>query len=384
MRIYLLFTLVLSFFLCQGQRLIYPPQIPTEKIRIILEQTKGGTVADRISDLQYIPLKGDKTNLIDNIGNIAILEDRIAILSSISGALFLYNKDGTFIKKITKIEGHKSRYGNTLFYEIKVKDGNFVASHGEFEVTIGKEGNILDTLSKQYEENNDVSERLQLDDKELSFTNPYYRNTKKDNRAISAGDNIWIRYDSKDTIRSYYSLGYAFSKINNSEAYCTLPNNTKIFKLNAAGIEKVYDIIFPFNNTMDSSAGQIYKDYETYEKYIKANPQKVYGLGNVVPHHRYLIFLAGRYHDPRWIAYDLESKEAWGLDYIIPDKSNDYLSFFDTNNIITDGEYLYSYIYPQQVRSAKNKSMDERHSIRKEYADLEKYNNPVLVRFKIK
>lgn len=135
---------------------------------------------------------------------------------------------------------------------------------------------------------------------------------------------------------------------------------------------------------MDSSTGQIYKDYETYEKYIKANPQKVYGLGHVVPHHRYLIFLAGRYHDPRWIAYDLESKEAWGLDYIIPDKSNDYLSFFDTNDIITDGEYLYSYIYPQQVRSAKNKSMDERHSMRKEYADLEKYNNPVLVRFKIK
>src|SRR5690606_39631880 len=84
------------------------------------------------------------------------------------------------------------------------------------------------------------------------------------------------------------------------------------------------------------------------------------------------------------LAYNLKTKQTYGLDNILRDASNDYLNFLDVNELFADGDYLYSFIFPHHVLSAKEKSKLEGHTMRKEYANLGKYNNPIIVRFKLK
>ena len=101
MRAYsLLITLFLIINLCQAQRLIYDDKIPVEKLRVVLEQTQGGKVSEMLTDLEYIPLQGGKNDLINYISDVVIHEGRIGIVTSNEGYFFLYNADGSFIKKI--------------------------------------------------------------------------------------------------------------------------------------------------------------------------------------------------------------------------------------------------------------------------------------------
>jgi hypothetical protein len=80
----------------------------------------------------------------------------------------------------------------------------------------------------------------------------------------------------------------------------------------------------------------------------------------------------------------LVSKKVIGLTNIVPDKSSDYLQFMDSNMLRSNGEYLFSFLSPQDIRIAINKSKEEFHPISEKLKTLEKSNNPVFVRFKLK
>lgn len=368
-----------------AQRLIYSPDIPVQKVRVILEQTQGGTISEMLTDLEYIPLEGSRGNLVDRISSVKVLDDRIGVVTSNDGYFYLYSGKGKFIKKITKIDGFKPKEGNTLFYNVEKEDEGFLLSRGAFSVKIDKDGNILDTATRVYKVNDDfIGRRFSIGKGEYSYISPSYDEKKKTDHALLLGDSVLVRYNLRDTIRTYFSAGNELSKTGIDKEFFAFPNNYKLFELNEDGIQRIYDFVFPFRNTMDTNFYTTVKNTTEYFKYLNEHLDKIYGIGRPVLYKNYLLLYVARWHNPRWIAYNLETSKTLGLDHIIPDHSNDFLDFYDDNHLFSDGDYLYSFIYPQQIRSAKNKSMDERHTMRKEYIDLEKNNNPVLVRFKIK
>ena len=79
---------ILSGIDINAQNLIYAKDIPTEKIRIILETTQGGTVSELLSDLEYIPLKGTKNQILSDIYELDCTAERIGILN---GPIILQN-----------------------------------------------------------------------------------------------------------------------------------------------------------------------------------------------------------------------------------------------------------------------------------------------------
>lgn len=377
-----------------AQQLIYDENIPVEKIRIVLEQTRGGTVSDMLSDLEYIPLQGSRGDLIDYISDLAVVEDKLGVITQFNsgGHFYLYDLNtGTLINKITKIDGYKpdSRNRNTLFYNVMEEGGRFVLSTPTpLRVIVDTQGNVQDTLSYKIPEE-DEGQRVQ---QQVSFrpdlTYYYYNGSHNDKRtrrdALALNDSVLIRYSELDT-NSYISmLRGDISKPYAGKAYVTFLKHYKLFELQETGISKLYEIIFPLRNTIDFSDSTISsRDYNVFLNYIRANMEKVHQIGRGVAYGDYLIFYVQRWQNPMWLAYNLKTKETYGLNNIVPDKSNDYLSFFDRELFVV-GDYIYSMIYPHHVREAKNKSLDERHSISEKTADLEKHNNPILVRFKLK
>jgi hypothetical protein len=392
------YLLCIAFFLSAhfsyAQRLIYDENIPVEKLRVVLEQSQGGKVSDMLSDLEYIPLQGGKNDLVDYISDIVIHGDKIGLVTGNEGHFFLYNSDGTFVKKITKINGFKSPYPNikNLFFGVKKEDNDFVLEHGLFRARVDLSGNLVDTLTKSKEDVTDdgfgqyVQEEITIGAANYKFYNVYQSEKRKKQDILSCNDSVILKYNSLDTIRQFMTSS-DLSKVYNGKSYLTAGYNTKVFELDSTGINKIYELILPLRNTFDLNkaivGGLNSTDFMKSYTYFNQNNSVVYALNNVFPYNDYLIFKVQRFHNPMWLAYNLKTKETYGLDNIIPDSSNDYLNYLDVNELFTDGDYLYSFIFPHHVLSAKDKSKLDGHTMRKEYADLGKYNNPILVRFKL-
>jgi hypothetical protein len=396
MRNYFLFFITIFFaHISFAQRLIYDENIPVEKLRLVLEQTQGGKISDMLTDLEYIPLQGGKNDLVNYISDVVIHEGKIGIVTANEGHFFLYNADGAFIKKITKIDGFKSPYNDAkrAFFSIQKEDGHFILEHGEFKARVDLNGNLIDTLTKSNQNVKDdgfgqyVSDEISIGAAKYKFYNIYQSEKRKKQDILQYNDSVILKYNVLDTIRQYITASN-LSKMYNGRAYLTTGYNTKVFELDSAGINKIYELILPLRNTFDLnkaiSAGLNSDDYMKIHNYFNQNNMVVYALNNVFPYKDYLIFRTQRFHKPMWIAYNLKTKETYGLDNIIPDASNDYLNFLDVNELFADGDFLYSFIFPHHILAAKEKSKLEGHMMRKEYADLGKYNNPILVRFKLK
>lgn len=124
-----------------AQRLIYSKDIPVEKIRIVPETALGGTINERISDLEYIPLKANKNQLLDQAYTCILSNNRIGILSG-KGHLYLYNIQGDLIKIFDQIPGVKKiKEDNLFFNHITTTEKGFRLTQGMRYVNVDWDGN---------------------------------------------------------------------------------------------------------------------------------------------------------------------------------------------------------------------------------------------------
>lgn len=374
-----------------AQRLIYDEKIPVEKLRVVLEQTRGGKISELLTDLEYIPLQGGKGNLIDYILDVQLLGDKIGVLSNTGGYFYLYTLDGSLVKKIDKIDGFKSPNPNTKqLFHILTKDSNhFLLNNGAFQAKVDLQGNIVDTLTRKFdaqrEDGQYVQNEMNLGNSTYKFFGTYLQEKRKKYDVLSMNDSVFIRFDPIDTLEVMYAWGN-FSDLYGDKLFLSVGYNTKIFELDAKGINKIYELVLPLRNTFDYKFLTKLKrdDWTKANAFFGERKDQVYGIDNLLYYKGYLVFRAQRWHNPVWIAYHLETKQVLSLNNIVSDASNDYLDFFDINRVFVEGEYLYSMIYPSHILQAKNKSQEEGHKMRKSYEDLAKSNNPILVRFKLK
>ncbi|MFZ4263255.1 6-bladed beta-propeller [Sphingobacterium sp. HJSM2_6] len=383
-KVYLsIFFLFFLYSNSHGQRLIHDPSIPVIKNRIILEQTRGGTVSENLTDLEYIPLKTQKGDVIDYIIQTVIIEDRIGILNNTGGFFYIFDNKGNQIKKIDKIEGYKPPNKERLVFSVETKNNQYVLNMNNFRATLDKDGNLLDTTSKRELKN--IDQVLTLGKNDFFFLNPTNRNDSTRNFALKKNDSILVTYDNRDTISMMFSSGSPITKINDNLGFISYSLPYKVFELDSTGITRIHQFLFPFKNTVDTSEYIAFRKWDDrFRNYMNTNRDKILGIGNAFPYKDNLILRLSGGFSRFCLAYNFNTKEILGLHRIMPDKSNDYLNFYDNNQMFVKDEFLYSFILPDAIRRAKSKCEVERHSMRKEYADLEKFNNPILVRFKLK
>lgn len=363
-----------------AQRIIYPGDIPTQKIRIVLEQSMGGIVSERFSEISYIPLITDYKDRIDYVHNTSYLDDRMGIVDMAKGNFYIFSLKGELIQKISKIEGYRPPEAK-LFHASKAEKENFIVYTQDMTSTVDKAGNLVDTTFSI--KNKPYNMTVKLGPNNFYYANGFGTENSEDKYALKMNDSTLIRYEIRDTVHFGMGTGFGINKASRNKAFATFYNHYEIFELVPEGIHKIYDVVFPMKNSIDSTY-YTNKEYKDPFSYFGHNTDIVAGIGNIMQHADYLIIQVKKGYDPLWLAYNLKTREVIDINKILPDKSNDFLNFMDIAQLFSDGEYLYSFIYPNDIRAARNKSMDEKHTMRQEYAELEKYNNPIMVRFKLR
>lgn len=390
---FILFFLFVGNYLF-GQRLIYDPQIPVEKVRVVLEQTRGGTISEMLSDLEYIPLRSSKTDVIDDILDMQILGDKLGILSLSKGYFYLYSIDGALITKITEINAFAKQDKETprLFTGLSKEGEFFMLDHPKFKVKVDINGRIIDTISsgsqsiKKDAYGQEVNSSIRIGEVNYEYLTNFYDTARTKQDILLRNGLPIIQYNELDTVESRFTTSPAFSKVFKDRVYLTIPFHYKLFVLNEGGIRSIYDFVFPLKNTIPTYQNNpaMYKNINQTIKHLINQPNAVFGIGGMLEYRDYLILFVGRFQNPTWLAYDLKTKETISFANIVATASNDFLDYYNIAKVFVDEDYLYSFIYPSQVRAAINKCADERHTMRKEYRELEKSNNPILVRFKLK
>lgn len=366
-----------------AQRLIYSKDIPVEKIRIVPETALGGTINERISDLEYIPLKANKNQLLDQAYTCKLSNNRIGILSG-KGHLYLYNIQGDLIKIFDQIPGVKKiREDNLFFNHITTTEKGFRLTQGMRYVNVDWDGNLIDTIT--IKEDTTSHYTTTIGNSSWHYSVPQFHNKKiMETKTLSQGDRTIVTYQKMDSIFQPYNSYSSLSEIQkNNKAYAKFTYSTHLFELDSSGVSKVYQFIFPLKNTLNLEEVIKLKDFMPVIQYMNAHQSVITGIGDVFPYRDYLMVqlqLKGNFT----IAINMKTKEIIGLRNIIPNKDNDYLAFMNRNILSTDGEYLYSILFPEDIRQAIGKSIDERHPVSDHLKALEKVNNPIFVRFKLK
>lgn len=366
-----------------AQRLIYSKDIPVEKIRIVPETALGGTINERISDLEYIPLKANKNQLLDQAYTCILSNNRIGILSG-KGHLYLYNIQGDLIKIFDQIPGVKKiREDNLFFNHITTTEKGFRLTQGMRYVNVDWDGNLIDTIT--IKEDTTSHYTTTIGNSSWHYSVPQFHNKKiMETKTLSQGDRTIVTYQKMDSIFQPYNSYGSLSEIQkNNKAYAKFTYSTHLFELDSSGVSKVYQFIFPLKNTLNLEEVIKLKDFMPVIQYMNAHQSVITGIGDVFPYRDYLMVqlqLKGNFT----IAINMKTKEIIGLRNIIPNKDNDYLAFMNRNILGTDGEYLYSILFPEDIRQAIGKSIDERHPVSDHLKALEKVNNPIFVRFKLK
>ncbi|MGJ1321398.1 hypothetical protein ACR780_01800 [Sphingobacterium faecium] len=366
-----------------AQRLIYSKDIPVEKIRIVPETALGGTINERISDLEYIPLKANKNQLLDQAYTCILSNNRIGILSG-KGHLYLYNIQGDLIKIFDQIPGVKKiKEDNLFFNHITTTEKGFRLTQGMRYVNVDWDGNLIDTIT--IKEDTTSHYTTTIGNSSWHYSVPQFHNKKiMETKTLSQGDRTIVTYQKMDSIFQPYNSYGSLSEIQkNNKAYAKFTYSTHLFELDSSGVSKVYQFIFPLKNTLNLEEVIKLKDFMPVIQYMNAHQSVITGIGDVFPYRDYLMVqlqLKGNFT----IAINMKTKEIIGLRNIIPNKDNDYLAFMNRNILGTDGEYLYSILFPEDIRQAIGKSIDERHPVSDHLKALEKVNNPIFVRFKLK
>ncbi|RKE45282.1 6-bladed beta-propeller protein [Sphingobacterium detergens] len=371
---------ILSKIDVKAQNLIYAKDIPNEKIRIIPETTQGGTVSELLSDLEYIPLKRTNNKLLSDVYELESTAERIGILNR-DGHFHLYDIKGNLLKIINTVIGVEDKKGILLFSRIKFNEKGVELLHGPFKARYDMNGNFIDTISNRKDESKNVT---QIGTKKWTYYSPDLGNPQiKTTNALQLGDSIMVKYEKLDSVLISYGLHQPLSPNFNNKAYASFDYNTKLFELDSNGISKVYQFIFPLKNTVNLDEVRKVKDYINYMHYYNAHREEIRTLDNVINYKNHLILQLKKPNN-FWIALNLATKNVIGLTNILPDKSSDYLPFMDSNILRSDGEYLFSFLSPQDIRIAISKSKEEFHPVSERLRMLEKSNNPVFVRFKLK
>lgn len=395
MQKYFLFIITILFaHFSFAQRLIYHQNIPVKKLRVVIEQSRGGSVSDMLTDLEYIPLHGDsKDQIISYVNSIEVIDNKIGIVSGVEGHFFLFDLEGKFINKIDKVPGYKipASRNNNLFGYVENEEDKFKIYSNNFSVRVDLHGNIIDTMTMGIGTVKDdgfgqyVNREITLGQSNFKYYGTSQSKNRKKSDVLALNDSVIVTYDVNDTILAQWH-SEDMTKPQQGKSYMTAGYNTKIFELDSTGIARIFELILPARNTLDLKSTEAFKtdDFLKFQEYININKDKVISLRNILKYKDYIIFQVFRWGHIVWLAYNVKTNDVIGLSNIISDKSNDFMPLYDVNNLFTHEDYLYSFIYPSQVSAAKGKSADERHKMRHAYQDLEKSKNPILVRFKLK
>lgn len=410
--VFVILCLLSRHYNTYAQGLIYPDSVIVEKIRISPDHAMGGEVSDYIEDIQYFKLERPTKGWIENITAAYTIDKHVVLIDNRKGELYLYNNGGELIadsfvprdvatsNRLTINIDNRSLY--TSSFSKKAKDDNDVLLDGDRYTLRGEWQEELVLCTQDIEGKTLIlSSCARLDDRTWVFYERPANSYAKKTATILAlqKDNDMIPLLQLDTLtrnleETNVSGGGFYSSVLNDEliAYYAHPYSYELVEINTNGISKVYKFVLPQKYTVPADIydhpDYIEKGVLPYFQEIAANRSLVRQLDNVIRYKDYLVFSfmassgGGRY------AYSLKTGEFVNLRSLVPDTGNSFLPLFarmTITGLFSDGEYLYNIVYPQDVQQSIMYLYEgEGRAVPDWVRDMANYDNPILVRFKLK
>lgn len=383
-KIYLLVALCYFSLSSSAQSLIYSDTIPIVDIRISPEHAMGGMVGDWIEDLTFIPLKTKKEDLIPRAFDLTVIRDKVGLVSRVDGsnhAFLLFDNEGNQLFKTSKESlGLRAPYNNIR--SVEIWDNNFIVDAYEYTIVVD-DINLEAVASPAGQAKADDS--IKVKNTVWYYDSAFDLHERPTKSALTKDDRILIKY-ARDSVGPMHDLLQNFSNVfitdGEPRAYVTFPYHYKLFELGEEGIANIVNIVLPMKRTIDTAAIFNFQNKEEYDKYFDSNPDLIKGFNKIIRYKDYILInpISIQFE---WLAYNTVTGELINLGNILPDESNDFISFM-SSEFTTDGEFLYTLIYPNAIRYAQEKCRKEGYSMRPELQAMAKHDNPIVVRFKLK
>jgi len=391
----------------KAQRLIYPDTVPTEEIRISPDHAMGGNVSDYLEDIQYFKLEKPRKGWIDRVWYAYTVACKLVLIDDVNGDMYIYDNDGKLIKdgfvpeRVVKKNRSTNNVDNRSLYisdwDKKKKNHEGITMDGD---RYNLRGEWLDELVLLEPVGFQAS--VKLDDMTWVFyNNPRRAHFKKMDApvVIRAGETLapLLRFDtlSIDFQKVPPSSESSFStSVSNGNmiAHYSHPFSYEVVEISASGVDKVYKFVLPQKHTVAENIYELPEYRErgnlAYFQDIEANHVLIRNIRGVIRYGDYLLFdFSCRRSCHGFYAYSLTDKEFVNISRLVPDESSDFLPLFSRNNscLLSDGEYLYSLVYARDINEhirdfyERNKRV-----VPNRVKDLANYDNPILVRFKLK
>jgi len=372
---YLVFLFLLQMTAAKAQNIAYSPDIPVEQHRIVIDHALGGTVSEWIDDLSYIPLEVEnKSDIFQSVYRTGIIGNSIGILPNDGKKFYIYSTEGRLIKMIDINKIARPPHSEGV-QDMKVWNDYFVLSTMNYKIKMDNKGENIVLLKEKQRYGSDS---IQIGEAVWKYTR--YDSLDNPNVALTMNGSPIIKY--RETRKKYFFDKDAYFSpvsIPHGLSYFLLDSHYKIFELDELKVNRIYDFIFPQHNIVDTSV--VYRSHSDFANKVIQQENKIHAFDRIIRYGDYLIFKAGHY---RFYGFNIVTKDFIGFSDIVPDKSNDYMEVFSHFPVLTDNEYLYTFMASYSVQHAMETCEEESHTMRAAYKDLLKQYNLILVRFKLK
>jgi len=159
----------------------------------------------------------------------------------------------------------------------------------------------------------------------------------------------------------------------------------------SSGIDKVYKFVLPQKHTVPEDIYELPEYQEkgsiAYFQDVEQNQVLIRSVSDVVRYKGYLLFALRARSVGGHYAYSLTDKEFVNMERLVPDESNDFLPLFsrNTSRLFSDGTYLYSLVYARDINEHIRNFYERNKRVVPNWVQgLAHYDNPILVRFKLK
>lgn len=375
-------------------------------LRIDPYVANGGPMSQVFSEINFIPLETTKESLFGDIRQLEVTEKSYVILDDDTKCILTFDKQGKYRSKIelAKVLGA----GALNIRELRVHHFELNRSGNEYTIQVYIDGKLYTF--------NSGSKLLKIE-KQNRYEPGEFRDLQEGVRAFSYNKDS----GGTDRARYYYALtknGQTFAKYwqvdtsayNNSAElavggpafietddpgvfHVVKSYDYNIYRLDNKGMSTAYRLIFPGKNTLpaDFNTNDVYLGKKI--DYFFKHTDNIFGIGYTYKIGDFLYFkcgsLSAEIRKIGSLVYDLKRDHLVSLNRLDPDTLSHYLPVIgEWHNDFKkfDGTYLYSSLSSLTMQAfyeqEKKKKREYPPAMQNYFRNLNKMNNPVLIRLK--
>lgn len=379
---------------CNSKIKIETSLIPDNSIQVIKPNIDYAQcdISSILDTVRFVKLELTEKSIIGDINKVVVFEDRIYVLDKQTYSLLIFNMDGEFVFRISRIGHGPGEYVQLDFFDIDFENRQIVLTDlmGYRILRYDLKGNFISGKKIPFWVEGVTHV---FDNGTIVFAN--HRDNK---HALNQEHNVFYLDSSMRVSKAYFP--YNSSNFNNprihfitpqtgsfytynKNRYFFSPFKNRVYKIEKEGLNAEY--LFDFG---EMSFNEEYLNQKNKLKHYM-NKGNFYQLANVLENNDFVIFSFYQPSHPIGHLGYYSKKDGKVIGSVSFAVGKDY---FDGNNIATYGSWIVATVPPEALLSWAKNIEEKKISLESEYAKLKKNvadkitleDNQVLMFYKLR